>query len=287
MTVLVLGSGGQLARHLRAHLPTATFAGRNSLDLTDTAAIAGYLEALDPSCIINAAAYTHVDGAEGDGSAAWRINADAVAAIARTAQQMAVPLLHVSSDYVFDGTAQRAYTEQDSPNPINVYGASKLAGELAVRSLCKRYWIVRASWVFSEHGSNFVTAMLRLARERDTLRVVHDQLGRPTYAGDLAALLARLAGDADGPSLPWGVYHLAGGTAVSWAEFAETIVRRAHAAGHIEVVPAVQRLTTAEYPTAAARPRRAVLDGRLLQSRLGDGLADWSVGLDAVLERLS
>jgi len=156
MTVLVLGSAGQLARHLRELWPQATFWGRDSLDLSRPETVLGHVCSLRPSTIVNAAAYTAVDRAEAEPDLAWRINSEAAAALARAARALDVPLVHVSTDYVFDGRAARPYVESDAVAPLNVYGRSKLGGELAVAALCSRYWILRSSWVFSEYGSNFV-----------------------------------------------------------------------------------------------------------------------------------
>lgn len=282
MAVLVLGSCGQLAQHLGSVLDDAIFLGRAELDLTSTAKIAPRIIDAAPSIIVNAAAYTAVDAAEDDADPAHRVNAEAVAAIAAAAAALGVPLLQVSTDYVFDGLLDRPYREHDAPNPLNVYGATKLAGERAVQTRCERYWILRASWVFSEYGSNFVKTMLRLGAERDEVRVVDDQRGRPTYAGDLAALIARLV-RMPGPSLPWGLYHVAGGRTVSWADFAEAIFDRALSAGVIGRRPRVTRVSTTEFPTRAARPGNTVLDGTLLERHLGTGGCDWESGLDAMI----
>ena len=180
MTIVVLGSSGQLARHLRDVLPDAKYCGRDALDLAEPVAVAAKLEALKPSAIVNAAGYTAVDKAESEAAVAWRVNAESVAAAALAATKLGVPFLHVSTDSVFDGRSKTDYTPQDATNPLGVYGATKLAGELAARALCKESWILRVSWLFSEHGANFVTTMLRLAATGEELRVVADQRGRPT-----------------------------------------------------------------------------------------------------------
>jgi dTDP-4-dehydrorhamnose reductase len=180
MTVLVLGSSGQLATHLRALLPDATYCGRDSLDLGKPGAVTASIEAMKPSAIVNAAGYTAVDKAESEPALAWRINAESAAAAALAATALDVPLVHVSTNYVFDGTKASEYVEDDATNPLSVYGATKLAGELATRALCKKSWILRVGWVFSEHGANFVKTVLRLAATRDELKIVADQLGRPT-----------------------------------------------------------------------------------------------------------
>lgn len=281
MPIVILGSRGQLARHLQALLPEAVCLGRESLDLHRLDAIQPHLERLEPTVIVNAAAFTAVDAAEEEPEAALRINALAPAQIAAAASRLGATLIQVSTDYVFDGTAQRPYTEGDGVNPINVYGRSKLAGELAVQSLCPRHWILRTSWLFSEHGHNFARAMLHLAGTHETVRVVDDQVGRPTYAGDLAAVVARLA--TGSIALPWGLYHLAGGRAVSWAGFAARVFERAAACGVLTRVPTLVPITTSEYPTRAPRPANTVLDGTALETRLGVARCDWEAGLETLL----
>jgi dTDP-4-dehydrorhamnose reductase len=282
MTVLVLGENGQLATHLRQLLPAAQFRGRRALDLADAAAISSAISAIRPAVIVNAAGYTAVDKAESEPDLAWRINADAVAAIARTAHGLDVPLVHVSTDYVFDGCKAGEYEEADPLNPLNRYGATKAAGELAVRTLCPRAWILRASWIFSEHGTNFVKTILGLAATREEIRVVGDQRGRPTYAGDLARTIVQLLERLDA-GLPYGTYHAVGGPVVSWHDFAVAIVRRAHSRGLLPKQPAVTRIATAQYPTPARRPANSALrPSPALEQRLGARF-DWSVGLDSVL----
>ena len=287
MTILVLGASGQLASHLRQRLPHAVFRGRGDLDLGDTAAIEPAVRALAPALIVNAAAYTAVDGAESEREAAWQLNAEAPAALARAAESLGVPLIHVSTDYVFDGRAETPYTPEDGTHPINTYGRTKLAGELAVATLCRRHWILRASWVFSAFGSNFVKTMLRVGSERDTLQVVSDQYGRPTYAGDLAAVIERLAQLPDETDLDWGTYHAVGGPVVSWCDFARAIFQQATERGLVTAAPTVNPIPTAEYPTRAARPLRAVLDPSDELAAATGVTPDWEAGLDQTLDQLA
>jgi dTDP-4-dehydrorhamnose reductase len=285
MTVLVLGSSGQLARHLRELLPDARYCGRDTLDLGKPAAVAAAIEAMRPSAIINAAAYTAVDKAESERALAWRINAESVAAAALAAAELDVPFIQVSTDYVFDGRKTSDYIENDATNPLSVYGGTKLAGELATRALCKKSWILRTSWVFSEHGANFVKTMVRLASTRDELRVVGDQRGRPTYAGDLAAVMVAMVGRPAVP-LPYGTYHAVGGPVVSWCEFADLIVEQAFAQGLIPKRIPVRSIATAEYPTIAPRPANSALrpSGELERAARVD--MDWRNGLAAALRGL-
>lgn len=288
MTILVLGSTGQLATHLRALLSAATFWGRNEADLSQPATLTDAIVALRPSAIVNAAAHTAVDRAESEPELAWRVNAEAPAAMARAARALDVPLVQVSTDYVFDGSKQGPYLSTDPVAPISVYGRSKLGGELAVQTLCRKHWILRTSWVFSEHGHNFVKTMLRLARERDTLTVVNDQHGQPTYAGDLARLIRDLLqGVVTSPpdALPFGRYHVGAGPVVTWRDFAELIVTRAGESGLIGRIPTVMGIPTSSYPTPARRPRNSVLaSDQDLTARYPNAF-NWQAGLDTVLAR--
>jgi dTDP-4-dehydrorhamnose reductase len=287
MTILVLGSSGQLARHLRDVLPDATYCGRATLDLADPTSVAAKIEKLKPAAIVNAAGYTAVDEAESAAAVAWRVNAESVAAAALAATALDVPFLHVSTDYVFDGEKAADYTTQDATNPVSVYGATKLAGEIAARALCKKSWVLRASWVFSEHGANFVTTMLRLAGTRDELRVVADQRGRPTYAGDLAAVIAAIVRQpADRKPLPFGTYHAVGGPVVSRCEFASVVVEHAFQRGMLAKRVPVRPITTAEYPTPARRPASSALEPSVELQRDLEIVMDWKKGLAAALTAL-
>jgi dTDP-4-dehydrorhamnose reductase len=287
MTVLVVGDSGQLASHLKTELPDATYRGRESLDLANPAAVGDAVEAAHPSAIVVAAAYTAVDKAESERALAWLVNVEAVAAIARTAAALDVPLLHISTDYVFDGRREGAYVVDDPVRPLNVYGVTKLAGELAVQALCMKHWLLRTSWVFSEHGTNFVKTMLRAAQGRQTLKVVADQRGRPTYAGDLARLIAEiLRRRGTGGALAYGTYHAVGGPAVSWHDFALAIFAAAQRHGLLRERPVVRPIPTAEYPTAARRPMNSVLAPSVELDALGVSF-DWTRALDQVVEKLA
>lgn len=286
MTVLVIGDSGQLARHLKIELPDATYRGRDSLDLANPSAVGATIQAAHPSAIVVAAGYTAVDKAETERALAWLLNVEAVAAIARTAAMLDVPLLHISTDYVFDGRRKGAYRVDDPAHPLNVYGVTKLEGELAVRALCAKHWLLRTSWIFSEHGTNFVKTMLRAASEREPLRVIADQQGRPTYAGDLARLIGeilRRRGTDD--ALAYGTYHAVGGPAVSWHEFAEAIFAAAQRHGSLTERPAVEPIPTSAYPTAARRPMNSVLAPSVELEALGVSF-DWTRALDEVVEKL-
>jgi dTDP-4-dehydrorhamnose reductase len=278
MSVVVLGSRGQLASHLRDLMPKAVFLPRGEADLADAAALRKALLAAQPSCIVNAAAYTAVDRAESEPALAWVVNAEAPAVMARVANELGVPLIHVSTDYVFGGEAGNGWRVSDAVYPINTYGRTKLAGELAITTLCARHWILRTSWVFSEYGSNFVKTMLRLAAERPELRVVDDQRGRPTYAGDLARLVASLTASPE--TLPYGLHHATGGSAVSWREFADSIVEVGYRVGLLAHRVPVRGIPTSDYPTPARRPANSVLEPDALPAGT---VFDWQAGLERVV----
>ncbi len=285
MTVLVLGSSGQLGRHLQELLPGAEFLTRATADLAAPSAVEAAVLARRPTLIVNAAAYTAVDRAESEPALAWRVNAEAPAALARVSAELDVPLVHVSTDYVFDGKKSSAYEETDPTSPSTVYGATKLAGELAVRTIAKKHWILRTSWVFSEHGSNFVKTMLRLARERPELKVVADQRGRPTYAADLARAIVALSAQygSAASTIPYGTLHASGGREVSWYEFAGHILGRAQEVGLIASVPKIHPIPTSEYPTPARRPLNSALRTSATLAWVG---FDWEAGLECTLRKL-
>lgn len=285
---LILGAAGQVGSHLKACLNDALTWGRTDADFAHPAALeAAVLEAA-PSAIVNTAAYTAVDQAEAEPDLTWRVNAEAVAALARAAARLRVPLIHLSTDYVFDGHSQRPYLTADGARPLNAYGRSKLAGDLAAMTLCPKHWVIRPSAVFSAREPNFVTTMLRLARELHEVSVVDDQYTRPTYAGDiaklLAALLARIANDAAPPP---GLYHIGGGPEVTWHGFARDIFDGAEAHGLLDRPPRLIEISTADYPTAARRPPRSTLAPDHGFQRALAVQPDWHEGLNKVLATLA
>jgi dTDP-4-dehydrorhamnose reductase len=260
-------------------------AGRDELDITVEAKVSAYFQAEKPDIVINAAAYTAVDKAESEPDLAYAINRDATANLARACAELDIPLLHISTDYVFDGKKQGAYTEADIPNPQCVYGKSKLEGEQAIKSISAEHIILRVSWVFGANGNNFVKTMLRLGREKDLLKVVADQHGGPTWAGAIAnTLLDIVKRWGDETPVPWGIYHYCGQPSTSWHGFAEAIFNEAVALGLISGRPEVEPITTAEYPTAAERPMNSVLDCRNLAKKLAISQPAWSAGLNNVLK---
>jgi dTDP-4-dehydrorhamnose reductase len=285
MKILVAGAQGQLAHALlgaargRDGLHVVAF-GRPQLDIADRASVARALDAERPDFVVNAAAYTAVDKAESDSDAAFAVNRDGAGALAAAADAHGCPIIHVSTDYVFDGTKAGPYIETDPTGPMSVYGRSKLAGEAAVSAGTARHVILRTAWVYGPHGHNFLKTMLRLARERPQLRVVADQRGNPTYAPHLAAAIlamaARLA-ERGGDAQPWGIYHAAGTGQTTWAGFAAAIVEAAAALG-VPQVPVVP-ITTAEYPTPAVRPANSCLDCGKLERVFGLALPPWRQGV--------
>jgi dTDP-4-dehydrorhamnose reductase len=290
MRVVVIGGSGQLARCLADERPRqvdAVFVGRDRLDLACSGAVSSVLSAERPDLVINAAAYTLVDKAETEPDLAFAVNRDGPAALAAFCAAGDVPFIHVSTDYVFDGAKPGPYAEGDAPSPINVYGASKLAGEQAVlRAMKQRHLIVRTSWIYSAYGHNFVKTMLRLAGERDRLRVVDDQKGRPTSAHDLARALWAVALEVrtwTADAQHWGLYHYAGEGTVTWADFAEAIF--AQARPRLSRTPSVERIASSAYPTPAARPRNSSLECSKFQRVFGLAPQPWRLSLPEVIVR--
>ncbi|MCJ2124307.1 dTDP-4-dehydrorhamnose reductase [Methylobacterium sp. J-077] len=290
MDILVLGGGGQVGTELQTlawpdgvsvHAPS-----RAELDITDPGAVARTLEARDYRAVINTAAYTAVDKAESDVVEAWRLNALAPAILAAATAAKRIPLVHVSTDYVFAGTKpDGAYAPDDPIDPQSVYGASKAAGELAVRSANPRHAIVRTAWVVSPHRGNFVKTMLRLAGERDALTVVNDQHGCPTSASDLAAALAVIARRlAEDPSAPTGTFHCVNAGATTWHGFAEAIVAGAARRGGRSIP--VTGIPTSAYPIPAKRPANSRLSTDSLTAAYGLAPRPWQAALDDILDRL-
>ena len=238
--VLILGAYGMLGRDLAAVFPSARLCGHRDLDTIDEAAVRAYIPDAKPDLVINAAAYTNVDGCEDDPETAFAVNGDAPGHIAAACRAVGARLVHYSTDYVFDGS-KTEYVESDEPNPINVYGASKLRGEQNVARCMDNYWIIRTFWLFGRHGKNFVETIRHLAQENGTVRVVSDQMGKPTYTVDLARKTAEIA------ECPPGIYHITNDGVCSWHEFARAFA------------PNVVPCTSDEFPRKAKRPAYSVL----------------------------
>lgn len=289
MKILITGAAGQVGRELAAAaaergLALAAFDSK-TLDITDAAAVAAMIARERPDRVINAAAYTAVDRAESDRDRAYAVNRDGVAHLARACRAAGIPLLHISTDYVFDGGKSSPYTEDDPPHPTSVYGASKLAGERELAALWQRHVILRVSWVFGRHGHNFVKTMLRLGRERAELNVVDDQFGAPTGARAIAELLLTIAQDPrlGSAELPWGVRHFASAPGVTWFEFARTIIARAAALGKLERMPRMNPIGSAAYPTPVKRPANSRLISIRPWPRDLPATCDWNAELEDVL----
>ena len=254
MRVLVTGSNGQLGQSLQAITTNAkhSFEYKNSreLDIADELKVAKTFEKNNFDYCINCAAYTAVDKAESEPNKAFAVNVTGVENLAKVCLKHDVILIHISTDFVFDGMKTTPYTEEDTPNPINTYGKTKLQGEQVVQELLAKYFIIRTSWLYSEYGSNFVKTMVRLGKERDELQVVNDQFGTPTYAGYLAKVILHIINSS---SKEYGLYHYSNEGECSWFDFAEEIFR----ISSIDIT--LKGISTAEYPTAAERPVYSVL----------------------------
>jgi dTDP-4-dehydrorhamnose reductase len=289
--ILIIGKEGQVARALRDTLPAmglrADAIGRPEIDLLKPESAADAVLAAEPTLVVLAAAYTAVDRAEDDTGAAWMVNAVAPGAVARAAAEAGAPILHFSTDYVFDGTKQAPYTEDDAAAPLGVYGATKLAGENAVAKANSRHVILRTAWVCSVTGSNFMKTILHLAAERPALRVVADQFGAPTFAADIARAVGTMAArlhSSNPPKENWGIFHLASEGITSWHGFAEAIVAGWVARGGRHVP--VEEIATADYPTRARRPAYSKLSTGKVECVYGVQMPHWETGLDACLDTL-
>lgn len=291
MRIAVTGRSGQIVRSLiergdaAGHKVIAL--GRPQLDLSVPASIAPVLEAASPDLIVSTAAYTAVDKAEGERALAHAVNGTGAGAVAQAARTLGVPLIHISTDYVFDGTLDRPYAESDPTGPTGAYGASKLAGEQAVLAAHGgNSVILRVAWVYSPFGANFVRTMLRLAGDRDEVGVVADQIGNPTSAFDIADGVLRVADNLlrDGDPALRGLFHMTAGGEASWADFAEAIFAASAAQGGPSA--RVKCISTADYPTAACRPVNSRLDSGLIARRHGVALRDWRPALEEVMARL-
>lgn len=299
MKILVFGADGQVGSELRSWfscLPQKrgyqcqiTFSTRDELNLAEASKILNYLNQVSPDVIVNASAYTSVDQAEVQQDLAFLINRDAVREMALYCKQSECVLIHISTDYVFDGQSHRAYLESDSVGPAGVYGSSKLAGETVIREILERHIILRTSWVFGARGNNFVKTMLRLAETKDVLGVVGDQYGSPTSARAIAAcigeILRQIATETKSDQY-WGTYHYSGLPYVSWAEYAKEIFEQATYRGLIPTPPQVNEITTTDYPTPAVRPANSRLDCSKIKRAFGVEADGWKKSLGLMLDEL-
>ena len=277
--ILITGGSGQVGHCLKAQLEGCaelSVPDSSALNIADRRSVRQAVETFRPDYIINAAAYTAVDKAESDAERAFAVNRDGARHLAEAAEATGAAMLHISTDYVFDGAGGAPYDEAAPTAPQNIYGASKLAGEQAVLAACRRAVVMRTSWVFGAHGQNFVKTMLRLGRERDSLGIVADQYGAPTAAADIAAALITIVRRHTPEQLAEraGIYHYCGSPYASWFEFAE-----AAAQGVLAKIPAVKPIATADYPTPAKRPSDSRLDCGKIRTVFGIGPCDWHSAL--------
>lgn len=288
MRILITGAQGQLGRDMVASAQNSGYdtvaLGRDRLDITRTENVRRTIEDISPDLVINCAAYTAVDRAEQEAELAFAVNRDGPSHMAASCSKLAIPLIHISTDYVFDGRKQGPYRENDPICPLNVYGRSKAAGESAIQRNTDRFIILRTAWVFGAHGNNFVKTMLRLGCEKETIRVVDDQVGCPTFTGSLAHAIISIAGRYRLQSdLDWGIYHYGGQPPVSWHGFAKQIFKTARQAGLPLKLNRLEAISTREYPTAAERAANSVLDNRKIERVFDIEVESWHAGLQKVV----
>lgn len=285
MKILITGSTGQLSRELQLALAgegKVLALGHKVLDLAEPGQIRQQVRLLRPDLIINAAAYTSVDQAQNERKQAFAVNATGPGVLAEEAAKLGVPLIHYSTDYVFNGRKQSPYTEEDLPAPLSVYGESKLAGEQAIQAVDGEHLILRTSWVYSMHGANFLLTMQRLLQERDSLSVVNDEIGAPTWAGTIAAVTAEMVRKwHSGAGSLNGLYHLTATGETSWYGFACTIADHLQDQGLPRA--RIEPILSADYPTAAQRPLNSRLDCSRLQRDWQIELPDWQAALSQCL----
>lgn len=279
MTILLFGRTGQVAREIQALAPVIAL-GRDAADLAVPGDCAAAIERYAPSAVINAAAYTFVDRAEEEEDLASQINGWAAAEMARACAMRQIAFVHLSTDYVFDGSGTKPWSPGDRAQPLSAYGRSKLAGERGIAEAGGCYVILRTSWVFSEHGQNFVKTMLRLGQERSQVGVVSDQIGGPTSAVSIARACLAIADQLTKEAGKTGTYHFAGTPAVSWADFARTIFAQAGMNG------AIADIRAADYPQRAQRPANSRLDCSSTAAAFGLAMPDWRSDLDVVVGKL-
>jgi len=292
VSCLVTGAAGQVGKELQAGADardfTISFLDKQNLDITQHDRVAETIHSIAPNVVINAAAFTDVDGAEANPERAFSVNRDGAENLAQACRSCGIPLIHVSTDFVFDGSEKRVYVEDDPVSPLSIYGRSKAEGETVIRNHLTEHIIVRTSWVFSAHGKNFVKSIMRLAGQEKELRIVNDQVGGPTAAQDIAEALLHLAhrvtGEDKPVDTPWGTYHYSGAPAVSRYDFACEIVDQVRdgLGSAVSVTP----ISTEAYPTPARRPAHAVLDCSLIFETFGIARPNWRAGLEDVCREL-
>ncbi|MEZ8606868.1 MULTISPECIES: dTDP-4-dehydrorhamnose reductase [unclassified Vibrio] len=288
MRVLITGCQGQVGTCLTEQLnhnenTTVLALDREHLDITNQDEVIAIISEFQPTIIINAAAHTAVDKAEEEVELSYAINRDGPKNLAQAAQNIGAAIMHISTDYVFEGNKTGDYIETDTTNPQGVYGESKLAGEVAVAQSCDKHIILRTAWVFGESGNNFVKTMLRLGQTRDALSIVGDQFGGPTYAGDIASTLIQIAKRiTQGSKIEYGVYHYSGLPHVSWFDFAEAIFDVAVQQKLLERKPTLTSINTDQYPTPAKRPNNSRLSNQKIRANFSIEASDWQAALNNI-----
>ena len=288
MRILITGARGQLGRSVAAAavkrgIDTVAL-GRRQMDITRAENVNRGIEISLPDLVVNCAGYTAVDRAEQETTLAFAVNRDGPSHLADACSKKAIPLIHISTDYVFDGRKQDPYDETDPICPLNVYGQSKAAGESEIHKKTDRYIILRTAWVFGAHGNNFVKTMLRLGCKHETIRVVDDQIGNPTFSGSLAEVIMRIAAHYRRRNeINWGIYHYGGQPPISWYGFAQQIFQIARRAGLPLKLTRPEAISTDEYPTAAKRAANSVLDNRKIERTFDIRVESWHAGLQAVV----
>ncbi|MCK5507894.1 MAG: dTDP-4-dehydrorhamnose reductase [Desulfobacterales bacterium] len=290
MKILVTGSNGQLGSELLIQGNNLDYeilpADLPDLDITDKTQVKQRLEKSRPSFVVNAAAYTNVDKAETEQNLAFAVNRDGPANLAEICAEFEIPLIHISTDFVFDGKKNYPYMESDSVSPLSIYGESKVQGEFEIRSRLKKHIILRTAWLYGVHGQNFVKTMLRLGREKEVISVVADQFGSPTSAADLTAtILDIISGIQNSPDITWGTYHYCGEGITTWHWFAEEILKLAKHYIPIKTKK-VKPISTDEYPTKATRPGFTALDCGLIKKNFGISSKPWQDSLAIVIRQL-
>ena len=284
MKLLITGKEGQVGRQLTSYLAAidcqwqVLALNKQELDITDKAQVVSVLADFLPDIVINTAAYTHVDQAEVDEKAAYTVNAEGVENLAKAAKQLDAVLIHLSSDYVFDGNLLNgSYSEDEQPNPCNVYGKTKLEGEKAIQSICSEFIILRTSWVFGEYGHNFVKTILRLAQTKENLDIVGDQQGGPTYALDIVRAIVKMVStiSASKRDKLWGIYHFSGYPYTTWAGFAQSIFEQAFGQKLIEQKPDIHAISSADYIALAMRPKNSCLNCQKIKVAFDIEPSDW------------
>lgn len=290
MRVLLTGCNGQVGYCLAKKLSNRTDVmllalDRHELDITNPNAVKTTVKEFQPNIVINAAAYTAVDKAEEEVDLAYAINRDGPKFLAEASKEVGAAILHISTDYVFEGNKDGEYQETDTTNPQGAYGASKLAGEIEVVKACNNHIILRTAWVFGERGNNFVKTMLRLGATRNALSIVGDQFGGPTYAGDIANALIHIATKITaGEDIEYGIYHYSGLPHVSWYEFADAIFDAAMETDTIPQKPSLSNITTLQYPTPAKRPSNSRLSTKKISNEFSIVASDWRAALNQIKE---